>query len=306
MNYAVGIDIGGTNTRVALIDETYQLIERTEFKTNIENPYETLDKIKEALSEFNHEVIGAGISCPGPLDLFNGKVLNPPNLQGKWINFPLVQEFERVVGIPGTLENDANLAALAEATIGQGKNLRYVQFITVSTGIGSGFVIDKEIYRGSHGFANEIANMIVWRDGPSHGKIIPGGIEAISSGTAIVKRAHSLGLQAEHAGEVNDLARQGNEKAMVIMEDAIEYLANTIAIMIALVDPEIFILGGSVSLKIENFVEEIEKRVKSKVYDTMKEKVCVVKSNLNEDSGLFGAACLVFNDIEDQRTLNIL
>lgn len=295
MKYAIGIDIGGTNTRVALIDEEYHLVERVQFDTDAHNPHVTLQKIKDAINLFDKEIVGIGVSCPGPLDLLHGVVLNTPNLHGGWTNFPIVDELSKVTGLPAFLENDANLAALAEATIGQGKDLRYVQFLTVSTGLGSGFVVDKKIYQGAHGYANEIANMIMWKGGPSHGKLSPGGIEAISSGTAITKRAQAAGLEVEHAGEVNDLALKGSSEAQAIMDDAKEYLANTLAAIFALVDPEIFILGGSVALKIDGFVEEVEKRTKAKVYPGMDPYVRVVKSNLNEDSGLIGAACLAFN-----------
>lgn len=173
MKYAVGIDIGGTNTRVALYDEKLQLIERVQFPTNNEDPEITLERINNAINVFDKDIVGIGVSCPGPLDLINGMVLNPPNLSGEWTNYPIVKRFKEITGIPTFLENDANLAALAEAMVGQGKGLRYVQFLTISTGIGSGLIINKEIFRGAHGYANEIANMIMWEEGPTHGKLSP-------------------------------------------------------------------------------------------------------------------------------------
>ena len=292
--YTVGIDIGGTNTRIALINDAYEILERIQFCTDTNQPLVTLEKIKNVIQEFHVEIKGIGLSCPGPLDLKNGIILNTPNLGGKWHNLHITKELGNMVNLPVFLENDANLACLAEAIVGQGKDYSYVQFLTVSTGLGSGLVINKEIYQGSHGFAHEIANIPLWKDGPTHGSIYPGGIEAISSGTAITKRAIKKGLQVAHAGEVASLAKQGDFKAMTIMDDAIEYLANTIAIIYAFVDPEIVILGGSVAIKIDGFVEEVERRVKEKVYANIKPYVKVVKTNLDEDSGLLGAACLAF------------
>ena len=194
------------------------------------------------------------------------------------------------------MENDANLAALAESIIGEGKAYDYVQYLTVSTGLGAGLVINKKIFIGAHGFANEVANCCMKHKGPSHGMIYPGGIEAISSGTGIIEQAKKRGLKVEHAGQVNDLAKEGNKAAKEIMQDAKIYLANFIANIQAYTDPEIIILGGSVALKIEGFVEEIEAMVKERVYDVVKPYVKVRKSTLNEDSGLLGAACLVFNN----------
>lgn len=292
--YAIGIDIGGTNTRVALIDENYNIVDRIQFLTDVNEPEITLNQIKDVIDSFNKEIVGIGLSCPGPLDLINGRVLTTPNLHGKWHYYSICDELFKITKIPVYLENDANLACLAESIIGRGKDYNFVQFLTISTGLGSGLVINKKIYNGAHGFAHEIANIPLWRNGPSHGSIYPGGIEAISSGTAIVERAKSKGLSAKHAGEVSDLAKNGNKIAQSIMDEAIEYLANTISIIYAFIDPEIVILGGSVALKIDGFVEEVEKRVRLKVYENVKPFVKIVKTNLSEDSGLLGAACLAF------------
>lgn len=294
MKYAVGIDIGGTNTRVALINESYEIIERIQFLTDVDDPDKTMDKIVETISSFKLDIVGVGMSCPGPLDLINGKIIQTPNLHGKWTGFSVSKELEKRIQIPVYLENDANLAALAESVIGEGKDYDYVQYLTVSTGLGAGLVMHKKIFTGAHGFANEVANSCMKHEGPSHGMIYPGGIEAISSGTAIVERAKKKGLNVAHAGEVNDLALDGNVDAKEIMQEAKIYLANFIANIQAYIDPEIFILGGSVALKIDGFVEEVEELVKMRVFDVVKPYVKVRKSTLNEDSGLLGAACLAF------------
>lgn len=298
MKYSVAIDIGGTNTRVALADEELNIIERKQFATDSENPDVTLGKIAEVIKSFDCDIVGAGMSCPGPLDLINGKILTPPNLKGQWHNLKVAEELSKLINKPVYLENDANLAGLAEAVVGEGKDYNYVQFFTVSTGLGAGFVINKEIYHGAHGFGNEVANCVMMKDGPGHGSIIPGGIEAISSGTAITSRAVKAGLDVKHAGEVNDLAKAGNEVAKQIMDDAKEYLANFIGVVYGYADPEIVILGGSVALKIDGFVEEVEALAKERVYEIMKPYVKVRKSTLNEDSGLIGAAYLAFSKAE--------
>lgn len=302
MKYAVGVDIGGTNSRIALVDENMNIVERTQFRTDAHDPIPTIVRLSEALKDMagDKELVGMGVSCPGPLDLINGKVLNTPNLHDSWQDFPIAGEIEKVTGIPTYLENDANLAALAEAVVGEGRDYNYVQFLTISTGLGSGQVINHKIYRGAHGYGHEVAYAPLWRNGPQHGKIYPGGVEAICSGTAITERAKKAGLDVQHAGEVNDMARQGNEAAMEIMDDAKEYLANFIAILIAITDPEIVILGGSVALKIPGFVQEVEDRVKEKVLTELKPYVKVRPSTLNEDSGLLGAACLAFEHAKDR------
>lgn len=295
MKYAVAIDIGGTNTRVALIDEELNIVSREQFSTDNKEPEITLNKISDIVKAFDKDITGIGMSCPGPLDLINGKVLTPPNLNGKWHNLEISKVLSEKTGKPVYLDNDANLAGLAEAVVGEGKDCKIVQYFTVSTGLGAGLVMDKKIYLGAHGFANEVANSIMMQDGPQIGNILPGGIEAISSGTAITERDKRAGLVVNHAGEVNDLAMKGNKEASEIMKDAKNYLANFIALIYGYADPDIVILGGSVALKIEGFVEEVENLVKEKVYGVMKPYVKVRKSTLNEDSGLIGAGYLAFS-----------
>lgn len=293
MKYAVGIDVGGTNTRVALIDETYQLIERKQFLTDGNEPDRTLDEIKRIMDGFGKKIEGIGISCPGPLDLVRGTVLTPPNLPG-WHFFPLTERLEQKTGVRVYLENDANLAGLAEAVLGAGKEKSPVQFLTISTGIGAGLCIDQKIYHGAKGFAQEVANSVLWKHGPSHGDLKKGSIESIASGTAITKRANDAGLTASHAGEVYRMAQEGNQTAADILEDAYEYLSSFLGILYGVLDPEIFVLGGSVALKIPGFIDEVQRRTREKVYDSLKENVRIVPAVLGEDCGLIGAACLVF------------
>lgn len=293
MRYAAGIDIGGTNTRIALIDEDNVILKRIQFPTITEDPMKNILAVKEALSTFDFEIAGIGVSCPGPLDLKKGIVLTPPNLK-EWHHYPIRERMEEILGVPVYLENDANLACLGEAKAGAGKGSGIVQFLTISTGVGSGFVVHGDIYQGAHGFAHEIANMIMWRNGPAIGALKKGSIESIASGTAITKRAQDAGLEVTHAGEVAQLAYTGNAAAQEIMEDALEYLANAVAALFDINDPDVIVLGGSVALKIDGYIEEIKRRVKEKVYDNLKDYVHITRAVLGEDSGLIGAAQLAF------------
>lgn len=177
MKYAVGIDIGGTNTRVALIDENLNIVKRVQFPTNVENPAETIDEIARTIESFDEKPVGIGMSCPGPLDLKNGIILTPPNLGKPWWGLHLAKEVSKKTGLPATLENDANLACLAEAVVGEGKDKDWINFLTISTGVGSGQCVNKKIVQGAHGFAQEIANCILWKDGPAHGTLKPAAVK---------------------------------------------------------------------------------------------------------------------------------
>lgn len=295
MKYAGAADIGGTSTRAALISEDFEIIHKIQFPTDIYDPRHTLRQIRDAFLSFEKEICGAGISCPGPLDLIRGTVLTPPNLHGDWHHFSLADEASKLLGVPAYLENDANLAALAEAVRGEGKDHRIVQYLTISTGVGAGLVIDAKIFRGTHGFANEVFNTILDSAGPSHGSIIAGGLEALCSGTAIENRARAAGLDVKHAGDVNSLAMQGDPHAKQIMDEAKMYLSNYIAGVQAYIDPGIVIIGGSVALKTEGFIEDVQKMVREKVFEVLQPYVNIRRSVLNDDSGLIGAACLVFS-----------
>ena len=165
MKYAVGIDVGGTNTRVALINEEYKILERIQFSTDSKDPEVTLNKIGEIIKGFGKEVEGIGISCPGPLDLIEGVVLTPPNLPG-WHHLALSKRLEEITGVRVCLENDANLACLAEALEGAGAGKHFVQFLTISTGVGAGLCINGKIYHGAKGYGQEVANSVVWKNGP--------------------------------------------------------------------------------------------------------------------------------------------
>ena len=293
MRYAVGIDVGGTNTRVALIDENYKILKREQFRTDPENPQITLEKIRTIVNRFEYPVEGIGISCPGPLDLINGIVLTPPNLSG-WHQLHLTKTLSEMTKVPVILENDANLACLAEAVVGAGKGKHLVQFLTISTGIGAGFCMNGEVYRGARGFAQEVANCILWKDGPAQGELKKGSIESIASGTAITKRAREAGLSVDHAGDVYALAQSGNEKAAQIMEDTFEYLSSFVGILYGILDPDLFVFSGSVALKIPGFLEEIKRRVRKKVYPALEDNIQIVPAKLGEDCGLIGAAHLAF------------
>ena len=122
MKYAVAIDIGGTNTRVALVNENLEITDRQQFPTDSENPGVTLGEIAQVVKGYECTIAGVGMSCPGPLDLIHGQILTPPNLHGDWQHLFVARELSTLTGLPVYLNNDGNLAALAEAVAGEGKD----------------------------------------------------------------------------------------------------------------------------------------------------------------------------------------
>ncbi|WP_323610516.1 ROK family protein [Erysipelothrix enhydrae] len=296
MKYAISVDIGGTNTRVALVDEAGAISKRNMFSTDSNDPKANLMKIHEIVKAFDTPILGVGMSCPGPLDLKKGIVLTPPNLTG-WHGFPLKEYAESLFNCPVFVENDANLAGLAEACLGAGQGCEVVQFLTISTGVGGGLIINQNIFQGAHGFAQEIANIILVPGGHQLKPLMPGSLESMCSGTAILARAQAEGLDVNHAGDVVTYAKKGNREAKIILDESKEYLANALAGMIGMIDPDIIVLGGGVALKIDGYVEDVSQRVKEKVYEVQKENVRIEKAKLGDDNGIIGGALLVFNSL---------
>lgn len=286
--YTIGIDIGGTNTRVALIDKN-RIIEKKVFSTNINDASINTKEILKIINYFKNksDIEGIGICSPGPLDLINNVILNPPNLPG-WKKYKIVEEIRNGTGINAYLENDANVAALGEYLLLENKPST-LQFFTISTGIGAGFISEGRIYRGSHGLAQEVFNMVVKPEAYTYGNYQRGAIESICSGSGIYNQAVVHGLKVENTKEVFELREKGNSKAAQIIEDAVEYLSIGIANIAQIMDPEIIMLSGSLVINNTWIVDELIKRVTNKVHNDLKDKVNIQLSKENGDSGLIGA-----------------
>lgn len=289
MSTFISIDIGGSNTRVALIDEMWKIQHYDRFVTDATNPEKTIQAIMERIRIFGHNAKAIGLSCPGPLDLKNGVILDPPNLKG-WHNFELKKMLEKESGLAVYIENDANLAALAEAHTPQRKKHRFVQYMTVSTGLGGGFIYDGKIFTGSNNHAQELANIILEPNGFKLNHLQPGSLESLCSGTGIVAQARAQGIDVEHAGEVYEKGQQGDNVCREIIDQAILYLGNAIAGAYAFLEPDVVVLGGSVALKIPYFVERVEERVKQIVYPSIAQYVHLEHAAYLDDSGLIGGA----------------
>lgn len=294
--YTIGIDIGGTSTRVGVIKNGEELIAKESFSTFTNDPQKNTTHIIDIVKKYakNYILAGIGISSPGPLDLKNGVVLNTPNLPG-WSGYKLVDEISKAASLPAWLNNDANIAALAEYALGAGKGLEIVQFVTVSTGLGAGLVIDGKIISGAHGFAQEVANIILNPGGFSYNELPKGALEAECSGTGIGKKGQLANVNVKNAGDV--FKAQGKEWADEIILEAEEILSNAFAMMIATVDPNVIVVGGSVAIKNPKFLENVIEKTRNKVSSDVKEFVNIVPSPLDDNSGLIGAGHLAHSKV---------
>lgn len=292
--YLLGIDLGGTNLRLAVVTTDGQMIEEINVKTESDKGPEyvinqMIEHCREILRNWTIEAIGIG--SPGPLDVEQGLILSPPNLPD-WDQIPLASILEKALQRKVVLDNDANAAALAEATIGAGKGKESVFYITVSTGIGGGFVFRKQLLQGAHFCAGEIGNLIVDRDGPQHHTLNIGALETLASGTAVKQQGRErLGITG-HAGEVFAMAMNGDKDAQVIVDQMLASLAKGIANIVHTVDPHMIVLGGGVMQSKDYIMPLLLEKVNGYLYPQLRNKIQIECASLGTKAGVIGAALL--------------
>lgn len=292
MGYYLGIDIGGTNLRVAVISQEGEIIEVFKVPNESEKGAEyNLDKIinevKNQWSKYSLEK--AGVGCPGPLNLKEGVILNPPNLKG-WGKFNIKKYLEEKLNMPVTVNNDANVAGFAEAVSGCAKDAESVFYITISTGVGGGLILDKKIINGAHSQCAEIYNMIINEDEYVQPGLNKSSLEGQCSGVNIARIASKVKNKDLSTKEVFDLYNSGDIEIKTVIEKWVDNISIGIADIIAVVDPEVIVLGGAVPINNKFLLPAISDKVKQKVADPA--MVDIRLAELGDDAGLIGAAML--------------
>jgi glucokinase len=302
----IGVDLGGTQLRVAVADD------RGRLKTVVRRPTEAargrqhviermVATVKEALEDDGtspRRVRALGIGLPGPVDPAAGLVISPANLPG-FKNVPLNRILTRATGIPSFLHHDAHLAALGEHQRGAARGARELIYVTVSTGIGAGLILHGELYAGAHGIAGEIGHIVVQRDGPLCTCGNHGCVEAIASGTGISRAARELapgtpdsvlhGLQSPGAEEVARAARAGDALATAILENAGNYLGIAIGTLVNLFNPQLIVLGGSVLKAGAPLLRPMRRSMNASSWMASRRGLRIVPPALGDDAGLIGA-----------------
>lgn len=298
MKYSIGIDIGGTNIRIAIVNEKGEIIKVIKEPTNKSNGKDSLllqivNLYHQIIENESYKIVGIGIGVPGPINPKDGSVYVIPNLN--ITDIPLKQFVEEKTKLPVYVGNDANVAGLAEATVGNGKDYKVVQYLTLSTGIGGGLVINKEMVTGHYGFAQEVGSMVIKRGDrrPSIFKAF-GCIEGIASGSMLVTIAAEKGLKVNHAGEIFELADKNNDIALNLKKEWIENMAAFIGSIVAYMEPDIFVLGGGLMKSSKYFLDELIKKVDDYVFEYLKGKIKIVAAKYDQDAGIIGAAMQAF------------
>ena len=301
MRTIVAVDIGGTQMRAATYSsENLNPIHTKKIPTHASEAggFERLIKLLEEIWPDGNNVDAIGIASPGPLDPHIGILLAPPN-NPEWHNFPLAAKLTDHFGVKVFLENDANLAGLAEYRFGAGVGHKDLIYITVSTGVGGGVIVDGKLLQGFHGMAAELGHTTIDPEGPLCSCGHKGHLEAYSSGTAIAKYV----LDEIEAGAKSNLSRDnltakfikeaadaGDELSIKAFERAGEYLGIGVSTFLHIFNPSIIIFGGGVSragnLLFDAFHESLKQHV---FHPRYLEDLEIATAKLGDDSGLLGA-----------------
>ncbi len=324
-SYAIGVDLGGTNLRIAAVDEHGTLLHKVTLGTEVAKGRDfvigemtrAIRQVIETLKVPGH-LDGIGIGVPGIIDMATGFLFESPNLPG-WDNYPVHSDIERHLGTPVMLENDANAAALGEKWLGAGRDVQTMIMLTLGTGVGGGIVMDGEIWHGMSGMAGELGHITVYPDGHICGCGNHGCLEQYASATAITrmaKEAIASGeaaslqmIQEAHPTEFNSrtiyqASVQGDRAAQEVFNKVGRALGIALADMINAFNPHMFVIGGGASNAWDAFsptvYSELQKRCFVYRATAPKEggslanpsKTIITRAVLGGDAGLFGAAKL--------------
>jgi glucokinase len=312
MGISVGVDIGGTKILAGIVNDQGQILSKVRKKTPRADASAVLEVVGEVIAEtianVDGSIAGIGVGVAGPVDAASTTVLYAPNLQ--WADVPVAALLENVTGLPVLVENDGSAAAWGEARFGGGKGFQDVVTVTIGTGIGGGIVLGGELFRGSHGAAGEIGHMGAVADGLLCGCGRKGCGEQYASGNALVRDARAMaterlfeaqallslgdgtpeGVQGEH---VTHAAELGDPVAIEVLERLGVWLGRGLASLSAILDPQIFVIGGGASEASEFFLPSAKASLADRIIGRQHRPIPQIRvAELGNKAGIVGAADL--------------
>lgn len=304
--FAFGIDIGGTNTKVGFFDLQGKLLASHHTPTNKDiSPEKFIEQIARESFELiaSHEIVRGdrrlvGVGAGAPMaNFFTGEVSDAPNLG--WKDVPLKKLFEEKFGVPAVIENDANLAALGEARWGVGKSFSDFCLITLGTGVGAGLILDGKLYRGHRGLGGEGGHVLI-----PHEKRRPcscGGmnhLESFLSAKGIKETIFEMIGEHWTIEKLGTLYREGDERAAGVMNQVTFELAQGLTSIAVVLGPQAFVIGGGVSKLGSSLNELVKKKLDELVHYSLKGKIDIVTASLSSDKGaIYGGAALIFDEV---------
>jgi glucokinase len=298
--YVLGIDLGSYGLRAMLLDLSGQHISSVHQDLVVQAPDAVVEHalgLARSLLTQAHvtddRLVRVGVGFNGPLDLRHGTVRLSPRMSG-WENYPLQERFEQAFDAVTLIDNDANLIALAEATFGTGAGHQHLFYLHLSSGVGSGAVLNGRIYHGGSSMAGEIGHAVVGRGWDGSGR--PETLEELASLGGLLKRAKQLGLQTTNLEDIFGDHPVGKQ----IVHEQVDLLAVRIAQTVALLDPEMVLLGGIVArIGGEAFVQAIATKVGDFIAPQFARPIPVLAASLGPDSVTIGALALALDSLAD-------
>lgn len=266
------------------------------------SPQQRLVQLIQSVCPEGENIISIGVAAPGPMNPKTGVVYTAPNI-AEFRDFPLTDYLEGKFQVPAFLDNDANLAALGEWQVGAGVGHNHLLYITISTGIGSGIIMEGKLLHGISGIAAELGHVTVQPDGPMCGCGHPGHLEALASGNNIAKwvqvqlangAVSSLrDVKKVTAKKIAKAAKKGDQLAIQAFERAGEHIGLALASFLHAFNPSIVIFGGGVSLSGDLLLDPIRRSVKNHVMNPkFTEDLVITTAALGDDAGMIGALIL--------------
>ncbi len=323
--FFVGVDVGGTNIKIGVVDDEGRPLSRTSIATEVERgPRDAIGRVhvamQRAIAEAGIErsaVARVGLGTPGTMDVAAGILLNPGNLPGWW-NFPIKSALAKACGLPVTFANDARSAAYGEYWVGSGRVLHSMVLFTLGTGVGGGIVIGDLLITGEHSAGSELGHLII--DCSDEARVCScggrGHVEAYASAPSVVKRTQealdagrpsSLSKRID-AGEeltalvIDEEAEAGDTLAIEIVMETARYLGIGIVSAMHSIDPNGVVIGGAMTFGGHDtqtgrkFLERVKQEVRARALPTVAESTTIDYARLGGDAGFIGAAGLARRD----------
>jgi glucokinase len=315
----IGVDLGGTKVIAGVLDEQLRVHQRAQRSAPSDDQKQVLDAVIETVTEVRRatplepSAVGFGIPCL--IDQERGRAVMAVNLPLADIDFRAVMS-ERL-GLPVFVDNDANVAALAEHRAGAARETSHAAMLTIGTGIGGGLILSGDLYRGAHGTAGELGHMVIDENGPPCQGNCPnrGCLESLASGTALTREALKWATEhpdsglarAQHAGReitgalVTELAHDGDSDARELVESIGRHLGSGIVSLVNMLNLEVIVIGGGVIAAGELLLEPARRILAERGLRPSREQARIVRAHFGAEAGMVGAAVLALEGLSENR-----
>lgn len=305
----IGVDLGGTNMRSALLNKDGTVLARLKeptragegWKRVVARLADMITRMRTSALSQGLLVRSVGVGAPGIIQVEQGIVVKSPNFPD-WNNLPLKQELETAMHLPSFIENDANAAALGEQWLGAGRGISSMILLTLGTGVGGGIILNNRIWQGADGMAGEIGHMTLIPDGRQCGCGNTGCLEMYASARGIVlsfkermQAGATMPRESVTSEKIYDAARNGDPAALSVMQEMGRMLGIGIANLINIFNPEMIVIGGGVKDAWPQFIDATNAEVRRRAFSIPAERTKIVRSELADDAGMIGAAAIALH-----------